>query len=83
MYVIKGRATANDIQELANELYQQAKQKGYPDLSKEYSLFKIDLSKIDNSVRFYGDINEEQGLFVLSPISPQAIAGIKRITAIE
>ena len=83
VYVMKGGVTQNDIQELVDELYQQAKQKGYTNLSPEYSLFTIDLGKIDDNVRFYGDINEAEGLFITSPIRPDSFVNISPFTARE
>lgn len=81
VYVMKGGVTKNAVQELANELYQQAKQKGYTNLSSIYCLFTIDLNKIDKNVRFYGDINEAEGLFITSPIKPKAFTKITKIEA--
>ena len=81
VFVIKGDADDKSIQDLARELYQQAKQKGYSNLTSLYSLFAIDLNKIDKNVHFYGDINEEEGLFITSPIKPQAITKISEINA--
>lgn len=83
VYLMKGTAAQKSIQELVNELYQQAKQRGYSNLTPQYSLFVIDLSKIDNNVRFYGDINEKEGLFITSPILPNSFAKIEKITAKE
>ena len=83
VYVMKGGISQNAMQELIDELYQQAKQRGYANLSPEYSLFQIDLSKIDDNVRFYGDINEAEGLFITSVIKPNAFVNISTITAQE
>lgn len=81
VYVMKGGVTAESIQELVNELYQQAKQRGYSNLSPEYSMFTIDLNKIDGNVRFYGDINEADGLFITNAISPNCFSDVQRIIA--
>lgn len=81
VYVMKGSVSTDAMQELVNELYQQAKGKGYENLSPKYSLFTISLDKIDDNVCFYGDINEAEGLFITSPISPQAIVKVDSIIA--
>jgi len=78
---MKGSVSTDAMQELVNELYQQAKGKGYENLSPKYSLFTISLDKIDDNVCFYGDINEAEGLFITSPISPQAIVKVDSIIA--
>ena len=52
VYVMKGGATPSAVQELVNELYQQAKGKGFENLSPNYSLFTIDVKSIDRNVRF-------------------------------
>ena len=39
-----------------------------------YSLLKIDLSKIDDNVRFYLDSNTEIGIYTEDFIEPQAIS---------
>ena len=83
VYLMKGNVTSESMQELVNELYQQAKQNVYENLSPIYSLFTISLDKIDDNVRFYGDINERDGLFITSKISPSAFIRVDKLVAEE
>ena len=82
-YVIKGDATEEEIQDLTNFLYNREKKKGTPNLTPIYTLFKFDLSKIDNDIRFFFDINEEKGLFVTEHISANAIVDKSQVIAQE
>lgn len=83
VYLMKGSISQSDIQELVNELYTQAKNKGYKNLSQEYSLFTIDVGKINNNVKFYGDINEKEGIFITNKVNPSAIIKVSHINAQE
>lgn len=73
LHLIEERASSSDIKRLASDLYVQAKMKGIKNLSPEYTLFSIDLSKVPDGVRFYEDINEDFGLFTVKKITKNAV----------
>lgn len=81
VHLIEGNASEEDIQQLANTLYAQARQKGIKGLTPEYTLFSIDLSKVPESTCFYWDINETYGLFTDTDIPARAIRRVKRLIA--
>lgn len=83
VYLMKETISDNDKQDLINTLYQQAKQRGYDNLSPNYTLFTIEVNKIPTYIRFYGDINEENGLFITHPILPDAFSKIEHYVAQE
>lgn len=80
LHLIEEHASSSDIKRLASELYAQAKMKGITNLSPEYTLFSIDLSKVPDGVRFYEDINEKFGLFTVKKITRNAIQKVGTVT---
>lgn len=87
VFVIKGDATDEEIQNLVNLLYDQAYEgkkqnpERYKDLTPEYTLFTLDVTKMNYKIRFFKDINEKIGYYTLSKISPKLIIGHRRIKA--
>lgn len=82
-FAAEGDVSDSDIQEIANALYEQAKGKNIPNLSPEYTLFKIDLSLTGKDVRFFYDINEKKGLYTKTAIQSEAIVGKSHVTALS
>ena len=78
-FLCEGDASEDDIRELANALYKQAKDRGIKNLSPEYSKFVFDLSRMGKDFRFFYDINEPKGLYTKVPIPPKYISSIERI----
>lgn len=81
VYLMKETISKGDKQNLINTLFHQAKQKGYDNLSPNYTMFIISVNQIPTNVRFYGDINEENGLFITHQISPNAFSAIEHYVA--
>lgn len=81
VFVTEGDITNEEIQNLVDTLFRQAAKAKVPNLSNEYTLFKIDLSKLDNSIRFFYDINEKKGLYTKQSIPPKAIKVYKQVRA--
>ena len=80
-YMIRGDATENDIRMLAIQMFKQEKDKQMPNLSPNYTLFKIDLSKIDNAVRFFYDKNGPTVIFTTMAIAPESFVDKSHIMA--
>lgn len=72
--IIKGDATMEEIQEFANHQPQHTHRQP---LASEYTLFAIDLSKIDRTIRFHGNIHAHKPLRTTTPIPPTALTKIK------
>jgi hypothetical protein len=80
-YVTEGNITDEEIQTLADTLYEQARNANIPNLSNIYTLFEIDLAKVDKDVRFFYDINEKKGLYTKQPINADAITELRQVEA--
>lgn len=82
--IIKGDATMKEIQEFANHQPQHTHRQP---LASEYTLFAIDLSKIDRTIRFHGSIHAPKPLHATkplhttTPIPPTALTKIKSVRA--
>lgn len=76
LFVMKGDITEQngEMQRIVNDLYSQAKQRHYKNLSNTYTIFQIDVSALSDTVRFYLDGDEKFGLFSRMTIPPNAIA---------
>ena len=72
--IIRGDATMEEIQEFANH---QPRHTHRQPLASEYTLFAIDLSKIDRTIRFHGSIHVPKPLHTTTPIPPTALTKIK------
>lgn len=72
--IIRGDATMEEIQEFANH---QPRHTHRQPLASEYTLFAIDLSKIDLTIRFHGSIHVPKPLHTTTPIPPTALTKIK------
>lgn len=81
VFVTEGNIKNQGIQDLVDTLYLQALKKHIENLTNEYTLFKIDLSSLDNKIRFFYDINEKHGLYTKMDIPATAIVGKKHVYA--
>lgn len=71
--IIRGDATMEEIQEFANH---QPRHTHRQPLASEYTLYAIDLSKIDRTIRFHGSIPAPKPLHTTTPIPPTALTKI-------
>lgn len=74
--IIRGDATMEEIQEFANHQPQHTHRQP---LASEYTLFAIDLSKIDRTIRFHGSIHAPKSLHTTTPIPPTALTKINSV----
>lgn len=74
--IIKGDATMEEIQEFANHQPQHTHRQP---LASDYTLFAIDLSKTDRTIRFHGSIHAPEPLHNTTPIPPTALTKIKSV----
>lgn len=81
LFVMKGDVNDEQMQRIVNDLYYQAKQKNIPNLSPLYIIFTVDVTKLNDEVRFFLDGDEPHGLFTRKPILPNAISIFKEIEA--
>lgn len=71
--IIRGDATMEEIQEFANH---QPRHTHRQPLASEYTLFAIDLSKLDRTIRYHGSIHAPKPLHTITPIPPTALTKI-------
>lgn len=76
--IIKGDATMEEIQEFADH---QSRHTHRQPLASEYTLYAIDLSKTDRTIRFHGNIHAPKPLRTTTPIPPNALTKIKSVGA--
>ena len=63
-----------EIQEFADH---QSRHTHRQPLASEYTLYAIDLSKTDRTIRFHGNIHAPKPLRTTTPIPPNALTKIK------
>ncbi len=80
-FLSEGDCSDEDKLKLVNALYAQAQERHIPNLTTEYTIFTFDLTKMDNSFRFFYDINEPKGLYTKTPIPQTFIIKIDHISA--
>lgn len=79
----QGEPNAEELQRIVDDLYIQAKKKNIKNLNPNYTIFYIALNCLNDTIRFYYDINEPKGIYTKSPIPPEAFFKIENITAEE
>ena len=83
VYVTQGEPNKEELQRIVDDLYIQAKKKNIKNLNPNYTIFYIALNRLNDTIRFYYDINEPKGIFTKTPIPPEAFFKIENIEAEE